>query len=166
MSLFNLLNKWYTLAKTLVSIATLLRKLYFIFNLYAIKCMLVRKLCLNRTRTGYIICKSLFLDSIWSRWIQSSILYTIYLTFIIIPAAHLRQDLLVGQCPIKFSNQKHASFLIYSIHLHSYSILTSDSLYLTQVKEDQIYMYVCIRVFVILHEMGGGFLIWERYLFR
>jgi len=107
--------------------------------------MLVRTLCLNRNQTGYIIRKSLSKDWIWTSWIQSSILHTIYVTFITIPGAHLRQDLLGGQCPIKLSNQKHAEFLIYSTHLQSYSISTFDSLYLThvyQMKEVQIYMYI------------------------
>jgi len=72
------------------------------------------------TETKLIILKTLSQDSIWTSWIQSSILYTIYVTFITIPAAHLRQDLLVGQCPIKFSNKKHAEFIIYSIHLQPY----------------------------------------------
>ena len=124
--------------------------------------MLVRTLCLNRNQTGYIIRKSLSQDSIWTSWIQSSILHTIYVTFITIPGAHLCQDLLVSQCPIKFSNQKHAEFLIYSIHLQSYSISTSDSLFLThvyQVKEDQIYMYIyaceCFCVCVIQRDREG-----------
>jgi hypothetical protein len=151
MLLFNLLNKWDTLAKTLVSVTTLLRNPYFIFSLCAIKCMLIRKLFLNRTRTGYIICKSLSLDSIWSSWNQSSILYTIYVAIIIIPAANLCQDLLVGQCTIKFSNQKYAEFLIYSIHLHSYSVLTSDSLYLTHGKRGSN-MYVCVHTGVCVSD--------------
>jgi hypothetical protein len=129
--------------------------------------MLVRTLCLNRNQTGYIIRKSLSQDSVWTSWIQSSILHTIYVTFITIPGAHLRQDLLGGQCPIKFSNQKHAEFLIYSTHLQSYSVSTSDTFYLThlyQVKEDQKYIYtyayecLCVCVWDTVRQRGreGG----------
>ena len=134
----------------------LLKESYFICSLYINKCMLVRTWCLNRTQTGYFIFKTLSHDSIWTSWIKSSILCTIYVTFIIIPAFHLCQDLLVGQCPIKFSNQKHAEFLIYSIHLDSYSISTSDSLYLTHVYQAKgksyIYMHMIVFVCVIQRE--------------